>query len=182
MNNRSVLMVTILALLATGVEPGEEFKKVQVERIRTAEELFQITEKLYQTGAVSPLEYQTARLKMLAVKIDAAATPQDRLAAMQERVEACEAKLGYLTRPGLRLDPLEAEALIPLARVERTEAKCALTPTRDDRERLVRETLSTLSKQPLDAKTLRVLSRSEQLEIRLVRLTLQARLLALLRD
>lgn len=169
-------------LMAVAADPADSLRAVQTERIRTAEELFSITAKLYAGRAVSALDYQNARLRMLAVKIDAARTAQERLQAMRERVDACKARLGYLTTPGIALSPIEAEGVIPVARVELAEARFAITERRDDREAIVTEALRELDQKRLDPKVEAALTRTEKLELQLVRLSLRARLLALLND
>lgn len=182
--NRSWLVLMGLAWVCPlfAAEPLPTLREVQTERIRTAEELFAIAEKLYAGRAISALDYQNARLRMLVVKIEAARTLNERLDAMRERVEACKARLGYLTTPGIALSPIEAEGVVPVARVELAEAQFAVTERRDDREAIVSATLKALDQNPLDPKIAAALTRSERLELKLVRLALKARLLALLND
>ncbi|MCZ2340287.1 MAG: hypothetical protein LC104_00650 [Bacteroidales bacterium] len=179
---RGILIGGLLSGSVLAADPSEALRQVQAERIRTAEELFSITAKLYAGRAVSAMDYQNARLRMLAVKIDAARTAQERLQAMRERVDACQARLGYLTTPGIALSPIEAEGVIPVALVELAEARFAITERRDDREAIVTDTLRELDQRHLDPKVETALTRTEKLELQLVRLALKARLLSLLND
>ena len=171
---------TVIALSLPSADPTAELRAVQAARVAAADELFAVAEKLYRVGAVSGMDYQNARLRMLAVKIDAAATPDEKLGAMQDRVDACAARVKYLTTPGVVLNPIEAQGVIPVARVELAEARFAVTPRRDDREAIVRETLKGLAADEPDPKAVSVLSRTEVLELRSLRLSLKARLLGLL--
>lgn len=176
------VIVFVVATTLPGLDPAADLKSIQQERIRAAQELFDITARLYKSGAVSAMDYQNARLWMLAVTIDAAPTPEARIAAMKERVEACEQRLKYLTTPGVALSPIEAEAQLPAARVELAEARFAITPIREDREKIVQDTLKEIDANQLDQRTIAELSKTEQLELRLFRLGIKARLLALLND
>ena len=176
----TTFLASVIALSLPAADPAAELRAVQAARVAAAEELLAVAEKLYRAGAVSGMDYQNARLRMLAVKIEAAATPDEKLGAMKDRVEACTARVSYLTTPGVVLNPIEAQGLIPVARVELAEARYAVTPIREDRETIVRDALKELAAAEPDPKATSVLSRTEVLELRLLRLSLKARLLALL--